>query len=160
MLLLTSCGYRPSSHFSPIVIGQKVYTHVDVSLSDPENSVLIKDAINRALYSRFKTLSTSEEEAQSSIFVAYQSIDFIPLQYDINGYVVQYQANIFLKFRLKKGEDQEERLIMGRYEFPIRPSAIISNDLRFKAIAQGSIHALDQFIAYISAKGLKLNEDT
>ena len=149
-----ACGYRPSAHFTPHVIGERVYTEVEVSLSDPENSVLTKDALNRALYSRFKSLATRKADAQSQIHVLYQSIDFIPLQYDRNGYVVQYQANIKLKFRLIKGKQHEERLIIGRYEFPIRPSAIISNDLRFKAIEQGSMHALDQFIAYVSAKGL------
>ncbi len=154
LLLLSACGYKPSAHFSPKVIGERVYTEVDVSLSDPENSVLIKDALNRALYSRFKSLATTKSKAQSSIFVSYQSIRFVPLQYDQNGYVVQYQANIRLKFRLLKGEKQEERLIVGRYEFPIRPSAIISTDLRFKAIERGSVHALDQFVAYVSAKGL------
>ena len=154
LLIFTACGYKPSAHFTPKVIGEKVYTEVDVSLSDPENSVLIKDALNRALYSRLKSLATTKAEAESRIFVSYESIKFRPLQYDKNGYVVQYQAYIRLKFRFEKGNQQEERLIMGRYEFPIRPSAIISNDLRFKAIERGSIHALDQFIAYLAAKGL------
>lgn len=154
MLLLTACGYKPSSHFTPKSIGEKVYTEVEVSLSDPENAVLIKDALNRALYSRLKSLATKREEADSVIKVAYHSIGFTPLQYDKNGYVVHYQANIVLKFEMIKGEKKEERRIVGRYEFPVRPSAIISNDLRFKAIERGSINALDQFIAYVASKGL------
>jgi len=154
MLLLIACGYKPSSHFTPKSIGEKVYTEVEVSLSDPENAVLIKDALNRALYSRLKSLATKREEADSVIKVAYHSIGFTPLQYDKNGYVVHYQANIVLKFEMIKGEKKEERRIVGRYEFPVRPSAIISNDLRFKAIERGSINALDQFIAYVASKGL------
>jgi hypothetical protein len=158
ILLLTSCGYKPSSHFTSKTIGEKVYTEVDVSLSDPENAVLVKDALNRALYSRLKSLATTKEEADSTIKVAYNSIKFRPLQYDKNGYVVYYQANIRLRFELIRGDSREERLIVGRYEFPVRPSAIISNDLRFKAIERGSIRALEQFIAYISSKGLLLGE--
>ena len=154
LLLLTSCGYKPSSHYTSKVISEKVYTEVDVSLSDPENSVLVKDALNRALYSRLKSLATTKKEAKSSIFVSYQSIRFIPLQYDRKGYVVYYQANIVLKFKIEKGKQKEERQILGRYEFPIRPSAIISNDLRFKAIEKCSLNALDQFITYISSRGL------
>jgi outer membrane lipopolysaccharide assembly protein LptE/RlpB len=154
LLLFTACGYRPSSHLTSKTIGEKVYTEVDVSLSDPENAVLIKDALGRALYSRLKSLATTKEEAKSTIKVAYHSIKFSPLQYDRNGYVVYYQANIWLKFELIRDGQREEQFIVGRYEFPIRPSAIISNDLRFKAIEQGSIRALDKFIAYISSKGL------
>ena len=153
-VLLLGCGYKPSSHFTPKIIGEKVYTEVEVSLSDPENTVLTKDALNRALRSRLKSLVTTKEEADSYIKVAYQSIKFRPLQYDKNGYVVHYQANITLHFQLVNGTKKEERSITGRYEFPIRPSAIISNARRFEAIEKGSIHALDQFIAYISAKGV------
>jgi outer membrane lipopolysaccharide assembly protein LptE/RlpB len=153
-LMLTACGYKPSSHFTSKTIGKKVYTEIAVSLSDPENAVLIKDALGRALYSRLKSLATTKEEADSTIRVVYDSIKFHPLQYDKNGYVVYYQANIRLKFELIREDNKEERFIVGRYEFPIRPSAIISNDLRLKAIERGSIRALDQFIAYVSSKGL------
>ena len=158
ILFLSACGYKPSSNFTPKSIGEKVYTQVEVSLSDPENAVLIKDALNRALYSRLKSLATKKEEADSIIKVAYHSIGFMPLQYDKNGYVVYYQANIVLKFEMIKGEKKEERRIVGRYESPVRPSAIISNDLRFKAIERGSVNALDQFIAYVASKGLLSHE--
>jgi hypothetical protein len=137
------------------MIGEKVYTQVEVSLSDPENAILIKDALNRALYRRLKGHSSSKKEADSSITVRYKSIKFIPLQYDNNGYIVYYQAHITLGFIFEKGKiKKEEHLVVGRYEFPIRPSAIISNDLRFKAIEQGSIKALDEFISYLAIKGL------
>jgi len=152
--LLSACGYKPSSHYSKNIITQKVYIEVEVSLSDPENAVLVKDALNRALYTRLKSQSSKKEDAGSSLKVSYKSIHFVPLQYNRNGYVVYYQANISLKFIFEKGKTKEERSIVGRYEFPIRPSAIISNDLRFKAIEQGSVKALDEFISYISAKGL------
>ncbi len=154
LFLLTACGYKPSSLYSKKIISQKVYTEVEVSLSDPENAVLVKDALNRALYTRLKSQATKKEDAGSSIKVSYKSIRFVPLQYNRNGYVVYYQANITLKFIFEKGEEREERSIVGRYEFPIRPSAIISNDLRFQAIEKGSVKALDEFISYISAKGL------
>ena len=154
LLFLTACGYKPSTHYSKKIIGEKVYTEVKVSLSDPENAVLTKDALNRALYMRLKHQLSKKKSADSSIIVTYKSIRFIPLQYDRHGYVAYYQAHITLKFEFEKGDKREERSLVGRYEFPIGPSAIISNDLRFKAIEQGSIKALDEFISYISAKGL------
>ncbi len=153
-LLLMGCGYKPSSRHAHYLLGEKVYTKVEVSLSDPENALLLKDALNRALYRRLKSHVSSKKEADSSLKVRYNSIKFIPLQYDKNGYVVYYQAHITLGFTFEKDKIRETRLIVGRYEFPIRPSAIISNDLRFKAIEQGSIKALDEFISYLSVKGL------
>jgi len=152
-ILLLGCGYRPSSHFTPKTIGQKIYTEVDISLSDPQNAVLLKDALYKALYSRLKSRITTKREADSIIKVMYQSLRFIPLQYDKNGYVVYYQAHISLRFQFIKGDKKEERVIIGRYEFPIRPSAIISTSLRFQAIEKGSLRALDEFIAYLESKG-------
>ena len=158
VMLLTACGYRPSSVMAKRVIGERIYTNVDVSLSDPENAVLTKDAINRALQTRLQTIVTNKEDAESMIGLVYERISFIPLQYDRNGYVVFYQVQMTLKFTFIKGKESEERRIIGRYEFPILPSAIISNNVRLKAIEQSSIKAIDQFIAYISAKGFLLDD--
>ncbi len=158
ILLLTACGYRPSAHSAQKLIGQKVYTQVDVSLSDPENAVLTKDALNMALQTRLKRKVSKSKEADSSIFVVYKKMHFIPLEYDKNGYVRYYQANIRLAFTFTKEKVVEQREIVGRFEFPIRPSAIISTDLRLKAIEKGSLKALDEFIGYLATKGLLLNE--
>lgn len=158
ILFLTACGYKPSSQYTQKIMGEKVYTQVDVSLADPENSVLIKDALNKALYTRLKSRATRKKYATSSIYIKYNDISFMPLQYDQNGYVVYYQAVIRLGFRLIKDKFKEKRTIVGYYGFPIRPSAIISNDLRLKAIEKGSLKALDQFISYLSVKGVLLDD--
>jgi hypothetical protein len=158
LMVFTACGYRPSASYAKKLIGEKVYTQVDVSLSDPENAVLTKDALNIALQTRLKRRVSKEKNADSSIYVFYRDIRFIPLQYDKNGYVVFYQAHIVLDFTFKKEKMVENRKIVGRFEFPIRASAIISNDLRLKAIEKGSLKALDEFITYLSVKGLLLHE--
>ena len=157
-IVFTACGYKPSAHYAGKLIGEKVYTEVDVSLSDPENAVLTKDALNVALQTRLKRKVSKQKNADSSIFVFYKDIRFIPLQYDRNGYVVFYQAHIILDFTFKKGKMRENRKIVGRFEFPIRASAIIYNDIRLKAIEKGSLKALDEFITYLSVKGLLLSE--
>ena len=158
LIIFLSCGYKPSAQYAKKLVGEKVYTEVDVSLSDPENAVLTKDALNMALQTRLKRRVSKSKNADSSIFVLYKDIRFIPLQYDRNGYVVFYQAHITLDFTFKKEKIVEKRKIVGRFEFPIRPSAIISNDLRLKAIEKGSLKALDEFISYLSVKGLLLDE--
>ena len=147
------CGYRPSAINTSKTMGERVYTEVDVSLSDPENAVLIKDALNSALFNRLKSKITIKDKANSTIKVLYNSIKFYPLQYNRNGYVIYYQADINLKFQFIKDNKIREKIITGKYTFPIRPSAIISTSLRFEAIKKGSIKALDQFIAYLSSLG-------
>ena len=153
LFILTACGYKPSAHFAKKVLGERVYTKVDVSLANPENAVLTKDGLNKALQTRLKTIVTRESEADSILGVRYESVRFVPLQYDKNGYVAYYQVVMTLRFTFEKGTHHEERRVIGRYEFPISPTAIIAYDLQLKAIEKSTTKALDQFIAYISAKG-------
>ena len=153
LFILTACGYKPSAHFAKKVLGERVYTKVDVSLANPENAVLTKDGLNRALQTRLKTIVTRKSEADSMIAVRYENIRFIPLQYDKNGYVAYYQVAMGLRFTFEKGEHHEVRRVVGRYEFPISPTAIIAYDLQLKAIEKSATKALDQFITYIAAKG-------
>jgi len=158
LTLVSGCGYRPSSHFAKKVLGDRIYTKVDVSLATPENSVLTKDALNKALRTRLKTIVTRKENADSMLSVIYENITFIPLQYDKNGYVVEYQVNLKLKFTFEKDGKVETKRTIGRYEFPVLPSAIIAYDIQLKAIEQSSVKALDQFFAYISSKGYFVNK--
>ncbi len=151
--LVSGCGYRPSAHFAQKVLGDRVYTKVDVSLATPENSILTKDALNKALRTRLKRIVTRKKDADSMLSVMYEDIKFIPLQYDKNGYAVEYQVNLKLKFTFEKDGKVETKRTIGRYEFPILPSAIIAYDVQVKAIEESSIKALDKFFAYLSAKG-------
>ena len=154
ILLFYGCGYRPSSSYTPKTLGDRVYIEVEVSLSDPENSVLIRDTITKAIYTRLKSITATKKRAKSTIKVKYKDIKFFPLEYDKNGYVVHYQADVILDFLFEKGDKRIKKSLVGRYDFPIRPSAIISTSLRFKAIEEGSIKALDEFIAYLGTLGL------
>ena len=163
LLMLTlsmflACGYRPSTQLAKKVLGEKVYTVVDVSLVTPENSVLTKDALNKALETRLKTIVTKKEEADSMISVMYESANFIPLQYDKNGYVIQYQVQTRLRFTFTKGDHSEMRSFTGYYEFSVLPTAIIAYNAVIKALEESSVKALDQFIAYIAAKGYFVDE--
>jgi len=154
IVLFYGCGYRPSSSYTPKTLGDRVYIEVDVSLSDPENSVLIRDTITKAIYTRLKSITTTKRRAKSTIKVKYKDIRFIPLEYDRNGYVVHYQADVILDFLFQRENQKVKKSLIGRYDFPIRPSAIISTSLRFKAIEEGSKKALDEFIAYLGTLGL------
>ncbi len=154
IFIFMGCEYKPSANFTNKTLGKRVYTDIDVSLSDPQNSVLIKDAIYKALYSRLNTTVTDKKRADSIIKVRYKSIKFKPLQYDMHGYVIYYQADTTLDFIYIKNKKIIKKTITGRYSFPIRPSAIISTSLRFEAIKNGSDRAIEQFIAYLSGLGL------
>jgi len=93
LAFLSGCGYKPVSYYAKHALGQKIYAEVTISRQDPTNSVLIKDAVNEAIVSRFGAKLVSKEEAESILHIKIGSIAFSPTVYDKYGYVVAYVSD-------------------------------------------------------------------
>ncbi|UPT77239.1 hypothetical protein MN086_09275 [Sulfurovum sp. XGS-02] len=153
MLLVNACGYKPSSHMIQHVFSDTVYVEVNVDRAEPENAPYVKDEMNRLVYTRFKGRIVSKEEAQSKIRLSYAGSTFIPLSYE-NGYVTRYRAVIRVKFDMVTKEGREVKTISSIVETDIQESSLTSSALRIEAIRVGLGKALDEFLAYVSAKGM------
>lgn len=155
-VLLSGCGYIPASKQARKVVGKNIFVEVTVSLQDPENAVLIKDAARKAVVTRFHSSLVPQSQAETTLWVNLSRIGFRPLQYDTNGYVIVYRANISISVtRRNKGETQTYSS-RGSYDFTIEPNAIITDTQRFEAIRQASLKALDSFVAQVGAEGTQL----
>jgi len=156
VLVFTGCGYKPSAHYAKNVVGNKVSTEVIVSLQDPENTVLIKDAIQTAVVNRFRASLTTKEAADTHLRVALSGVTFTPLQYDENGYIIVYRTRVVLQItRESAGDEKRNYRVSGIYDFVIEPNAIISDQARFEAIRIGAQKAIDTFTARVSAEGVR-----
>ena len=152
-LLLVSCGYKPSSHMIKNVFEDSVYVEVVVDRVEPENAAYVKDEMNRLVYTRFKGRVVSKEEAKSQIRIVYAGSTFVPLAYE-EGYVTRYRANIRVRFYMQTKEGKLEKSISSIVESDIQASSLTSSALRTDAIRKGLGKALDEFMAYVSAKGM------
>ena len=157
LLLFTACGYKPSSQYIKEIFTDTVYVEVAVDAIEPENAPFIKDEMNRLVYTRFKGRVTSKEAAESKIYVNYTGTSYMPLAYE-DGYVTRYRANINVNFRMETKEGRLSKRISTIVESDIQASSITSSVLRTEAIRQGLAKALDEFIAYVSAQGLRVKE--
>ena len=81
----------------------------------------------------------------------------MPLAYK-DGYVTRYRVNVRVKFDMITKEGKIEKNISSIVETDIQASALTSSALRTEAIRKGLEKALDEFLAYVSAKGM-LKED-
>ena len=154
-LLFISCGYKPTSIYTKKVLGNKIYADIEVSLKDPENSVLIRDAVNEAIINKFRAELVSKERATSKLFVKLNSVSFSPLEYDRNGYVVAYKTSVVLLTKYIDQSSKEKSVrSFGDYDFSIESNSIISDTKRFDAIKRASQKALDSLISQISVKGV------
>lgn len=152
-LILVSCGYKPSSHMVKNVFEDTVYVEVVVDRAEPENAAYVKDEMNRLVYTRFKGRVTSKEEAKSQIRIVYAGSTFTPLAYE-EGYVTRYRANIQVRFYMVTKEGKLNKTISSIVESDIQASSLTSSALRTDAIRKGLGKALDEFLAYVSAKGM------
>ena len=152
MLLLTACGYKPSSHFIQNIFADSIYVEVKVDNVEPENAPFIKDEINRLVYTRFKGHIAPKDVAKSKIIVSYDGSSYTPLTYK-DGYVTRYRTNIHVHFDMLTKDGKLSKDISSVVESDIQESSLTSSTLRTEALRKGLAKALDEFMAYVSAKG-------
>ena len=154
LILFAGCGYQSASHYAKNVLGESVSTEVVISMEDPQNTVIIKDAVDTAVITKFRTSLVSKNQSKTHLKIAVGSVLFTPLRYDTNGYVVTYRTTVNLSIRQTKEGKNTDYSTHGMYDFDIEPNAIISDQARFEAIRQGAQKGLDAFVAQIAALGV------
>ena len=153
LFMITACGYQPSAHTVKNVFTDTVYVEVAVDRVEPENAPFVKDELNRMVYTRFKGRVVPKEQAGSQIRVSYRGSTFTPLAYE-EGYVTRYRANIIVHFDMVTKKGKIQKSISAVHEADIQASSLYSSALRTEAIRKGLAKALDEFLAYVSAKGM------
>lgn len=152
--LLSACGYKPSSHAISNIFEDAVYVEVIVDKVEPENAPAIKDELNRMVYTRFKGHIVPKEQAKSRLRVTYGGSTFSPLTYE-KGYITRYRTNVKVKFDMETKQGKMSKTIRAVHEADIQASSLQSATLRTEAIGKGVRKALDEFLAYVSAKGVQ-----
>ncbi len=146
----TGCGYKPSSKFSRNVLGEKISTSVTISLEDPENTVLIKDSVDRAILETFHASIVDRGSANTHLNVEIQKTWYTPIQYNNDGYVVSYKMNVLLNITREHNHKSKNYLVSGFYDFSVQPNSVVSDLDRFDAIRRGATKAIEAFIAQVS----------
>ena len=153
--LLSGCGYLPSSKYAREVVGDKVSTQVIISEVDPQNTVLIKDAVDSAVINSFRTSLTDRAHSTTHLVISLTRVAYSPIQYDVNGYVVGYRTTIILNIKMVHNGITKVYNVKGNYDFAIEPNAIISDQIRFEAIKYSAAKAISAFVAKVSAQGAR-----
>jgi len=153
--LITACGYRPSAKFSRELLGQKISTEVQISAQNPENTVLIKDAVDSAIVETLQASLTTKNDSDTHLKIVMANPSYAAIQYDANGYIISYRMLVTLKItKYKEGKSKTYKSI-GSYDFSVTPNSVITDQERFDAIKFGAAKAIDSFIAKLAAEGAR-----
>ncbi len=153
LLAVSGCGYKPSSQYARAVVGEKVSTSVVISAQDPENTVLIKDAVDRAIVEVFRASLTSKKYAKTHLIFSISEPTYAPIQYNTDGFVIAYRATIVLGIVRETENSTKKYSAKGTYDFAIAPNAVVTDQERFDAIRFSAQKAIASFVSQISAEG-------
>ena len=157
--LISACGYRPSSKFSRDILGQKISTSVIISTEDPENTVLIKDAVDSAIIETLQASLVSKSQSDTHLALSISNPKYLPIQYDVNGFVSTYRMSIRLKIIRDTNGTSKTYITRGTYDFSVNPNAVVTDQDRFDAIKNSASKAINEFISKISAEGARTNRE-
>jgi len=152
-VVLVGCGYKPSSKYVRKVVGEKVSTSIVISGQDPENTVVIKDAVDSAVIEIFHSSLVERRYADTYLNFSITPPVYTPIQYDTNGFIVGYRATITLGIQRISHNVQKRYTARGTYDFTVDPNAVITDQERFDAIKFSATKAITSFIAQVSAEG-------
>lgn len=152
VLLLCGCGYQPLARYGEQYFGDRIFIEIAINYRDPENSVLIKDALLEAIIRRLgASIAPTIEVADSRIHVSIQNIRFASLAENIDGFTSFYRTFVTLHFNYEdKHGKKAEMSTIGRYTFSMQENSILTDARRLDAIEEASMQALDLFITKIS----------
>lgn len=159
LLFFVSCGYKPSSKFARSVTGEKISTEIVISSQDPENTVVIKDAVDLAIIEVFQASLVPKSYSETHLKFSISPPVYTPVQFDSNGFIIGYRATITMSVQRVKKDTQRRYVSRGNYDFAVDPNAVVTDKQRFIAIKESAQKAILSFLAQISAEGSRNNKE-
>ena len=157
LIQLSGCGYKPSAKYAREVLGKTISTIVIISAQDPENTVIIKDAVDQVIIDVFHAALVDEKYAQTHLRIKISDPTYVPLQYNNNGFVISYRATITLMITRESKTLKKNYSSVGNYDFSVVPNAVLTDQERFDAIKFSSLKAISSFVAQVAAEGSRKN---
>jgi len=134
-------------------MGEKISTNIRISAQDPENTVIIKDAVDEAIIEVFHASLRSRDESDTHLEISISNPLYTPIVYDNDGFIVGYKMSLNLNILRHHSGVTKSYSLNGTYDFAVSPNAVITDQERFEAIKYSAAKAIRSFVAKVSAEG-------
>jgi len=151
----SACGYKPSAKYTRAVVGEKISTSITISAHDPENTVIIKDAVDEAIIEVFHASLVDRANSQTHLNLSISNPSYSPIVYDSDGFVIGYRMNVSLNIARYHDGVTKSYSVKGTHDFTVAPNAIVTDQQRFDAIRFSAAKAIRSFVAKVSAEGAR-----
>ncbi len=133
-------------------MGDKISTSIVISAQDPENTVIIKDAVDEALIEIFHASLYDRATSDTHLVLSIANPSYAPIVYDKDGFVVGYRMSVSLSIVSGVAKKYSAS---GTYDFTVAPNAVVTDQERFEAIRFSALKAISSFVAQVSAEGAR-----
>ena len=157
IILFIGCGYKPSSYYARDAITGNVYVKLDVDISNAQNSVYVKDAMNEMIINQFKAnLTDNKKNADTIVIVSLSNVSHLAMSTDDNGYVESYRTtvNITVKYQ-KRDEAQKTIKASNYYDYTVDSTSIVTDQKKNLAVKIASTKAFTDVFSKIAIKNMK-----
>ncbi|PAF42029.1 LPS assembly lipoprotein LptE [Helicobacter sp. 11S03491-1] len=154
-LIISGCGYFPTAYYAKKVLGDSIYVKLIVNLPNPESSVQFKDALNKAVVSRFQSKLADQKDADSIITIEITNVTDISIATNEQGFTTFYRATVYIDFIYKNKQGKSGAFHNnGYYDYAVSlENPLTTYNNRYYAIEQATNQAIDKFVAQISYQG-------
>ena len=155
---ILGCGYAPSSYYAKQQMEGNVFVKLNVSLEDPKNAVLVKDAVNKILIQKLDSRMVEDPKNANVIMnLSINSVSITTLQYDRRGNNKLYNATVYIKVDYFRKEDgiRKTFIVEGEQDFSIDIGTTITESNRFDAITNASDKAINEILSRIAVASFK-----
>jgi hypothetical protein len=156
-VLITGCGYKPSSYYAKKAISGDVYVDLVVDIANAQNSVYVKDAMNEMILNQFEAnLTNKKQNADTFVTVALSSVSHSVMSTDDDGYAQSYRTTVNIRVTYnKKGDKPKTISVSNYYDYSVDSTSVITEQKKNTAVKTASTKALSDIFSKIAITDMK-----
>ena len=155
VMFFAGCGYYPVARFAKKALNDNLYVELKVNSANTENSVEIKDLLNKLIVSRFQKNLASKDDADTIITVEIVSVRDSSIATNNDGFTTFYRVNVRVKFFYKNKRGDEREFYNSAYQdYAVSlEDPLITYANKLEAIKEASSQCVDKFLTQIAYQG-------
>jgi hypothetical protein len=160
IFVYVGCGYKPASYYAKNEMTGKVYVELSINITNAQNSVYIKDAMNEMILDRFNLKLTSNKiEADTYVKVALTKATNSAITSDNDGYAKSYRTTVtinisYQKIKIKNSKPKLLTLV-NYYDYSVDADSVVTEQKKQEAIKLAATKALSDMFSKIAINSMK-----
>lgn len=154
VILATGCGYAPLKNFTQNAIADKIFVELIVNPAVPENNTLVKNELNKMIFTRLKKQIVAKDEAEAIIRAQISEVRESSIATDSAGLTTFYRVHVWLNLSYEAKNSLTKNFTNSAYADYAAASDVLSTSKnRIRAIETAILDCVNRFLSQIALGG-------